>query len=208
MNGDDTEHDEPDRGDERIAALLEVPPLDDLTRRRLVRRALEAGPAAPARGTRFLRVAAIVVGVAVVGGAAALVLRDDGGRDRETADRSAAPTEATTDEALGAAPGDLGEISDPEVLRERLAAAQAPPPATDADEPESFEEPQVESAVDALAPACLSTLQSSGAESPLLVATGTYRGGSAIVVVAGAAGDTAFVLDQATCALLTSVPLA
>ena len=42
--------DDDDRRDERLAELLEVPPLDDVTRRRLVRRALDEPGATPARG--------------------------------------------------------------------------------------------------------------------------------------------------------------
>ena len=120
MSDDDIDHGEPDARDERVAALLEVPPLDDLTRRRLVRSALAgAAPAAP--GTRFLRVAAVVVGVAVVGGAAALALRDDGGNGTDTADRAAAPTVAEAAPTETQEAGDLGEVSGPDALRERLA---------------------------------------------------------------------------------------
>ena len=201
------DNDEPEGRDERVAAMLDVPRLDDVTRRRMVHRALaEAQPAPRARAARLLRVAAVVVGVAVVGGAAALALREEDG-NREAADRAAAPTEATTNESLEAAPGDLGEISDPDVLRERLAATAAPPRATDADEPESFDEPSADSAAGGLSPACLTTLQSNGAGPPQLLSTGSYRGAPALVVVAGGTGDTAFVLDQAMCTLLTTVPL-
>jgi hypothetical protein len=211
MSDDDRRHDEPDARDERIAAMLEVPPLDDLTRRRLVRRALgDAAPAAPGRRARLLRVAAAaVVGVAVVGGAAALVLRD-GGNGNEVADQEAAP--ATTEEALPAgAPSDLGEVSDPEVLRERLATASPPPagaPGGDrGSDTETFEEDTA--IATGLPPACLDALAQQGAGAPSLVATATFGGVPVFVVEAdAAAGETAFVLDQATCAVIRTVSLA
>jgi hypothetical protein len=211
MSDDDRSHDEPDTRDERIAAMLEVPPLDDLTRRRLVRRALADAAPVPGRRARLLRVAAVVVGVAVVGGAVALVLRDGGGSE-EVADRSAGPAE-TTEAALPAVvPGDLGEISDPGVLRERLEAAREAPPAPDAgrdsgSDTETFEEDTA--VVIGLPPTCLDAVAREGAGAPTLVATATSGGVPAFVVVAdSSAGETAFVLDQATCTVIRTVPLA
>ncbi|MGH9030778.1 MAG: hypothetical protein ACRDY4_13510 [Acidimicrobiia bacterium] len=210
MNDDDIDHDEAEDRDEQVAAQLEVPPLDDLTRRRLVRRALaEAGPAVPARGARLLRIAAVVAGVAVVGGAAALLLRDGNGTGRETAERSAAPTEETRDQVAGAAAGDLGEVSDPGVLRERLDALAQPRAAPDAgEEPgggdtESFDDEAT--GVVALPAACVDVLEQQNAGAPTLVATATYGGAPVFVVVAGA-DETAFVLDQSTCELRARVP--
>jgi len=204
MSDDDLHRDEPDARDERVAALLDVPPLDDLTRRRLVRRALaEAAAPAPARRARFLRVAAVVVGVAVVGGAAALALRDEGGNGSETAERTAAPTVADAAPTESEVAGDLGEVPGPDALRERLAVRAAPPATTDA---ESFDEGAAASA--GLPPPCLDSLAQQGAGTPSLVTTATYRGAAAFVVVAAAGGETAFVLDQATCGLLDTVPLA
>jgi hypothetical protein len=206
MSDDDIHHDEPDARDERVAALLEVPPLDDLTRRRLVQRALAgAAPAAPARTARFLRVAAVVVGVAVVGGAAALVLRDEGGNGTETAERTAAPTvadAAPTEEPAAAASGDLGDVPGPDSLRKRLAQRASPPATTDT---ESFDEGAGSAA--GLPPACLDTLAQQGAGPPSLVTTAKYRATAAFVVVADAGGEKAFVLDRATCLLIDTVPL-
>ncbi|MGH8983504.1 MAG: hypothetical protein ACRDY6_06455, partial [Acidimicrobiia bacterium] len=118
----------------------------------------------------------------------------------------AAPTEQEAAAPEASAVGDLGEISDPAVLRERLATRSAPP-ATSADEPGGFEEREDAAAAGALAPACVATLESNAAATPELVATATYQGAAALVVVADADGAKAFVLDQATCGLLSTVPL-
>ena len=114
--------DQPDERDEHVAELLEVPPLDDVTRRRLVSRALEAadetgaGAAAPApapRGRRILAVAAGVLAVVAVGAGVISALRDDGsggsgsttvaGRVEDKQAEDAAPSGRDAGEGLGAA---------------------------------------------------------------------------------------------------------
>jgi hypothetical protein len=141
-----------DARDEELAARLAVPPLDELTRRRLVRDALDAAHAAEPRRNRrrhapWWAAAAAVVVVAVA--ATALALRSGSGSgDRTTAAapktepaRSPSPraqsgsgsTTPSPDqrlavptpvEASGASLGDLGEVADRATLRERVAAAE------------------------------------------------------------------------------------
>src|SRR5258708_11733606 len=77
--------------DERLAGLLDVEPLDDLTRRRLVSTALrESAPAARGSGavrSRRLVAAAAIVGVVFAAGVGYLVSRDDGSGTATTASR-------------------------------------------------------------------------------------------------------------------------
>ncbi len=127
--------DQPDERDEHVAELLEVPPLDDVTRRRLVSRALEAAgetgatdddetgagaPAAAPRGRRILAVAAGAVAVIAVGAGVISALRDDGGGSGSTT----VAGRVEDKQAEGAAPstGDSGE---------GLGAAEAPAPDTE-----------------------------------------------------------------------------
>jgi hypothetical protein len=101
-----------DARDERIARLLEVEPLDEVTRRRLVSTAVRASAppmrrsgTEPARVSRRLVAAAAIVGVAVVAGLGYLVSRDgDSTSPTASRDQSAptAPAEAATGSATGA----------------------------------------------------------------------------------------------------------
>jgi len=195
---------DPDRRDEEVAALLEVPPLDDVTRRRLVGRALAQTGGSARRAPRVTRLTAAVaaaVAVVVIGAGTALVLRDDNGGDT-VAGRTpeAARGEASEGAASPARVGDLGEVSDPGVLRDRLAAfASAPVPNDEAETAAPAGEP----------PACLGAPEQFGGAGPAILAgTGTYDGAPAVVLVAprGEAG-VAFVLDAATCELRAEVPL-
>jgi hypothetical protein len=142
----------------------------------------------------------VVVGVF----ATAVLLRDDGGdttaADRDRTPKTDAPAAGAADEeTTEAAPlelGDIGEISDPAVLRERLAQpAPSPQPSTDAGPADLFA-------------ACAFTGEQLGIDGPFnLVATGTYEGAPASVIVAPKNGvDTAFVVDNA-CEVRSEVPL-
>lgn len=197
---DDTRPTDDDERDERLAAFLEVPPLDDVTRKRLVRRALdESGGESqrPGHRSRLLAVAAAVLAVLVIGGGTALVLRDDGDDSTVASRTEDARGAAEADSADAPAPtyvGDLGEISDPAVLRERLAAvSESPPPA--AGETEAvFDDP----------PSC----RPAGFGDPVQLGAGTYNGMPALVVVGSREGGrVAVVVDASTCGLLAEVPL-
>jgi hypothetical protein len=212
---DDGAPHEDDARDERLAALLEVPPLDDVTRRQLVRRALDEPGARPDRRRLIGALSAAAAALVVVLGTA-IVLRDGGGGGDTTAARPAGGRDAedqsgkeTTDEAA-AAPStfvDLGEVSDPVVLRERLGAlvpAHDPPAGSE----DSGGTDERDTAAAAVPPECLTVLDRVGAGPPTVVAGGTYQGAPALVLVAVRTGsDTAFVLDAATCDLRSEVPL-
>lgn len=140
-----TEHDPTDdvaaRRAELMAArdaLRDAPaaPLDELTRRRLVSRALEES-AAPVRDGWTERVpwraAAAVLAAVVIAGGVALSLQRGGGSSSSTASRakSAPSTTARGAQTTAAAPdlsaatalGDLGDLSDPKHLAPRVRAA-------------------------------------------------------------------------------------
>jgi hypothetical protein len=201
-----------DGRDERLAKLLEVPPLDDVTRRRLVRRALDDPGSAPARRRRLARPVAVAAATLVVVVGAAIVLRDGGGNGDSTAARRTGEDSAedagergTNEPAAPTSFGELGEVSDPAVLRERVALAVASEPPAESEDAGTEEPDAAEAAVP---PECLTALEQSGAGTPTLVATGTYQAAPALVVVAPRDGtETAFVLDSATCELRSEVPL-
>jgi hypothetical protein len=131
---DDTPTPESDARDERVADLLAVEPLDEVTRRRLVRTALEESVP---RSSRFANVAAILVAVLIGGGVGAVLVNgpDD---NPPVATEAAAPTEAAPElhsadqgEALKSATtfapvealGDLGDVSTRAALREAVTGA-------------------------------------------------------------------------------------
>jgi hypothetical protein len=190
----------PDERDEELASRLEVPPLDDVTRERLVARALDdAGRRRGApRLTRVLvpaaaaLVALVLVGVVVF----ALVNRD--GDDAGTAARSR-PPEAASPREGGPAPdasssaetvtgvrdlGDLGDVTDAGELRRRVRTQLDEAPAT----------------TRAVPPPCLERAVA-GSPAPTAYGTGAHRDRSVLVLVLPATGDrsTLVVLDTRTC---------
>jgi hypothetical protein len=130
----DLEEPEPDR-DERVAAVLAVEPLDELTRRRLVTTAVRSGTTA--RRSRALLVAAALVGLLVVGAGVVVALRNDdrtapsAARDKlAPADRGGVSARASTARDLGSF-GNLEQSSELERLRRATGtlAENAPLPA-------------------------------------------------------------------------------
>jgi hypothetical protein len=141
-----TEHDPVDERAARRAELVAardalrdapVAPLDDLTRRRLVSRALEESAAPVRRGWTDRvpwRAVAAVLAVVVVAGGVALSLQVGGSSSSSTAsrtksaanarDRGAQTTAAAPDLSATAALGDLGDVSDPKGLAQRVHADQ------------------------------------------------------------------------------------
>jgi hypothetical protein len=190
----------PDERDDEFASLLEVPPLDDGTRERLVTRALDdAGPRRGARRPTRLLVpaAAALVALVLVGvGVFVLVNRDE---DNDgTAARSRPPAAATPGER-GSAPdasssaeavtgvrdlGELGDVTDSGELRRRVRAQLDEAPASSRAAP----------------PRCLERAVA-GSPAPTAYGTGTHRDRPVLVLVIPATGDrsTLVVLDTRTC---------
>ena len=133
----DSPHDSTDQRDERLAALLQPAPLDEVTRARLVHAAMDASeahteaaqdetPRSRSRARWFAVAAAVVLVIAV--GITTVITRDDAGSGPTAARASRPPTlpfESTTDltispEALRSAElriidtqvalGDLGDV--------------------------------------------------------------------------------------------------
>jgi hypothetical protein len=207
-----------DERDETLAAHLAVPPLDDLSRRRLVRGALDDAGASAPRRTRPARWLAAAAAVVIVAGVAWLALRG-GSDDHPSAAGSPAPTSSTPgttgpgtpsgagsdaaqpNEAFaGNSPtsaadlGDLGEVADPGTLRTRVADATA----------------LRKSASPAAGP-CAAALASDHAGLGPVVATGraTFHGRPASVfVTTSRAGErVAVVVLDAGCTVEAPVPL-
>jgi hypothetical protein len=190
----------PEERDEELASLLEVPPLDAVTRRRLVARALDdagARPATPRRARLLAPAAAALVALVLVGVAVfALINRNGDGADTagragspeaaSPSDRRPAPDGPSSAESATGVPdlGELGDVTDAADLR-RLVRAQldAPPPA-----PRAAAPPCLERAVD-------------GSPAPTAFGTGTHRGEPVLVLVLPASGDrsTLVVLETRTC---------
>jgi hypothetical protein len=204
-----TDDHSPDERDEQLAARLEVPPLDDVTRRRLVTRALDdAGsrPTARRRSRRLLVPAAAALVVLVLAGAGVLALVNRDGGDTTTAARPTAPDalspgggepapggSASAESAAGVRDlGDLGDVSDPGDLRRGVRDRLDEPP------PRARES----------APACLEVAVT-GTPAPNAFGTGTYRARPVLVLILPASGDrsTAVLLDTGTCRAVTVADL-
>ena len=213
-----------DARDDQLGEALAVPPLDDITRRRLVRNALDAAadgdPAdaeAPERRSWVPLAAAAVVILLVVVGFIALGQGGDGSSS-DTAARKAdrvptaetptgqAPT-AAADSSSGATAslvpgildlGDLGNLSSAR-SRDRTRAALTTGPLTDSEATTTRSNEQLlQDVADA---ACAEPLRT---ESTTVVGVGsaTVDGADAVVVVTETAGArAAFVLVLQPCAL-------
>jgi hypothetical protein len=81
-----------DARDERIAGLLDVEPLDELTRHRLVSTAVRASAPPTTRVSRRLVAAAAIAAVAIVAGLGYLVSRDDDTTGTTASRDQSAPT--------------------------------------------------------------------------------------------------------------------
>ena len=128
----DSTHD--DERDERLAGLLSVEPLDDVTRRRMVRTALDAS-----RSRRHVwQAAAAAAAAVVVGGGAWLVATSGDSGSHRTVASPAVPSTVPGGLAPRAGAqvvpstavdlGDFGNLNDPSAVA-RLRAAAASPPA-------------------------------------------------------------------------------
>jgi hypothetical protein len=189
----------PDRRDDSLAALLAVPPLDEHTRRRLVRRALDTVPASTARRRRPALLLGAAAGLLAVAVAVGVLLTGGGGTPAPQAARRAAPRQpAIGPVAPGAAvapPRDLGPVGDVTtvaLLRRVVDGPAGPPGASLA---------RIRGGCGTRAPG--------GVTRPELVGVGVDAGRPAgIVVGRDAAGHrTAVVVALDRCALLQRLPL-
>jgi hypothetical protein len=205
---------EPDERDEQVAALLAVEPLDDVTRRRLVRDALaESGAAGPKR-SRFVAAVSVaaailigvIAGVALVNRpeaptttAAAPAKAADGASVGEAVNPSGSVPEAQRSAGVFFTPlGDAGDVTKADQLRTRLNAlftqgGQAPDAATATQYVCADSQPEAFGLVEITA-----------------AATGTFQGQPVTVLVGTAPPDgsvRAVVVSPTACAVLSSVTL-
>jgi hypothetical protein len=194
------------RGDQRdaqVAQWLEVEPLDDVTRRRLVSTALRDsdagesnGPARRSRAWQWLSAAAVLVVVVVVGLA---VLTSGGGNDEQASlnDRATATPKAA---AATVDVGDYGNLDDPANLAALRVALRSPSAASRSAAPSAAGDASdrqfgsAESAPTSLA-GDTAALQLCGAVAPdggtvVAQGTGTIAGRRATVVLVEAADGT------------------
>jgi hypothetical protein len=198
--------------------LLSIPPppLDDVTRRRLLRAALSEAPGARRRDLHALNrvgVAAAVLAVVVAGGLTlkALTHSPNGVRTaaKSEADKSAS---ATTNAATGTK-RDFGEISDPQVLKRRVEAslkgAQAPTTGAPGNASTTVPRP-TDSETSNLASRfalgkCDATIRVPAGATPTVLGDGTFDGVPATIIVAHDGGRTLiYVVARSDCRLLTS----
>jgi len=107
---------DPDEGadgpDERLAALLAVAPLEDHTRARLVRRALDAAPvSSPGRRRPALLLSAAAALLVIVVTGAAILGTSGGGQTSRAARRAAGPTAVAGPQAGVPGPGSAAQVA-------------------------------------------------------------------------------------------------
>jgi hypothetical protein len=211
--------DEREQRDESLAARLAVEPLDDVTRTRLVRAAMDAAvpEAPPSAGRaprsrsrrRWLSAAAAVVVVLAVG--IAVLTRHDSGSG-PTAARvtpgSAVPNDGVETQQLSVlggvrALGDLGDVGRATTLRRAVAAAATAAPSSAAKGAD-----EAAGATTALPRAAIPTCTPSLPGDVVAVGTGTAHGKPVTVyVVEHKDGSRAAVVVRDNCAIGEEVPL-
>lgn len=196
----------------RDLLAIPPPPLDDITRRRLVRAALAEAPAARRRDRSMLTragVAAAVLAVLVAGGVTLKAVTNSGNVfHTASGDKSSKAATASTGPAGSAT--DFRELSDPLVLRSRVERALRDPPAsTTAAAPltggENSTQGDTTAALKVPLGNCAATVRVPAGATPTVLGDGTFHGAPAIVLVAHNGGRTLiFVVARADCRLLTS----
>jgi hypothetical protein len=202
-----------ERGRDLAAArdLLAVPPapLDDVTRRRLLRTALDAAPT-PSRSSggrtqRWVRggsVAAVVLAV-VAAAAWGLASLNRSPSTKESGSQAASATTAP------AGPVDLHEVSNPDVLKRRVEASlnRTPAAPTGPTSTTAAPGPGLTTASGNGAkrlPRCVSTVRVPAGDTPELLGTATFHGTPALVIVAREQSRTLiFVVATTDCRLLS-----
>ncbi len=164
-----------------------VPPLDDLTRHRLVRTAVRAGPPGAASATRrhvkvFAVAAAVLLAVISVGAVLAVALHSD---DGSSGDRSGGRAPALRGEV-----GDLGDVTSPAALRSLLDRRARHRGGRTGGASSGTTDPGANDCVDELA----------GGKPARFSGTATYRGEAAAVVGVARGGRTiVFVVARSSC---------
>jgi hypothetical protein len=188
----DEEH--PDARDHRVASWLAAEPLDEVTRRRLVRTAVREGAPSEHRSSRPWRVTAAVAAAIIVVAGVFAVVTANGGHDEQRASTPvhtpSGADEATT--SLAAVPhvGDFGDLDDAanlSRLRQALARDTNALSDTTARAESSAGAPAPSTATSA--PTCPLELPPGSGE-PIAAGTGTLDGRRATVVVFGGADGT------------------
>jgi hypothetical protein len=181
----------------RDAIAAPPAPLDDVTRRRLVTRALAQQPAtAPRRtsGSRAWRGAAVAAAaLVVVGLGVGLLVAGISGGSGGSAGSKAASQGATLTTTARSASSALGEVAQPRTLLDRVRSLLAN---------------RGNSTAPSLAPPaarCVASVHPPAGVTAQPLGTATYRGAPAVVVVARDGASTfVYVLDAADCRLLTT----
>jgi hypothetical protein len=207
---DTREPDEPEPAtretrDERLGALLAVPPLDEVTRRRLVRDALDRPMPRPSRVTAALSIAAAVAVGIVVG-----TVLVHGNNEVATTTAQGAPTASAGSEALKASPGAAADSQSPVTPLGELGDVTAPGDLRDAINV-AFEKsagPTEQTAI--LGYPCASTPpQSLDLVATTALGLGTYRGFPVTIFIGTSPEGRALavIVRQDDCTLLGSVGL-
>jgi hypothetical protein len=198
--------------------LLAVPPppLDDITRRRLLRAAVVEAPRGKARDVRRLNrlgAAAAVLAVVVAGGLAIKALGSNSENGSKASGKGAGGNATALTTAPGAGPRarplDLHDVSDPAVLKQRVTAAlggAAQFGATgDSTSPSSTAQKSPRAPDSDSVARCLPTITvAKGATPARALADATYNGTPAVVATASSTSGTAvYVVARSDCRLLT-----
>jgi hypothetical protein len=191
--------------------LLAVPPppLDDVTRQRMLRVAGAEWPQAKRRDPRWLNRVAVAAALVVIVALTGLMVKALDGSRSSGSKASRANAAAGTTALPGTAPHDLNEVSDPAVLRRRVedalraetsraAGPQQQPTTTAATR--GGNATQEDSAA-----RCLSAVRVPAGATPSILADATFDGAPAVVVVAhDGPRILVFVLATSDCRLLSS----
>jgi hypothetical protein len=202
-----------ERGRDLAAArdllALPPPPLDDITRRRLLRTALDASPTSSRptseRMMRRMRGGAVAAAVIAVIALAGWGLASLNQNSSQKASSGKSGASATT-----GAPGpvDLHDVSNPSVLKRRVQAALGSSAPERAPTPTALSQPDLaETTVPRAntgAPQCLSSVKVPAGDTPEFLGTATFHDAPALVFVAREPSRTLiFVLESSDCRLLS-----
>jgi hypothetical protein len=193
----------------RAAVGADAEPLDDVTRRRLVRTATNAVPTSEAPATRqsrswvWITAAAAAVLLVIVGIGFAISATGDSGK---STDSSASGSAATSADPLRGDVGELGDVSSPQALRSlldrRAAAADDSAKQSESVAPPAPEQGGTSAAADGgtAIDAATCARRLAGSREVRFTGTGTYRGTPVTIVGITDRGRTiVFVVPDTDC---------